>query len=82
MRVSDFYFDLPDELIARYPKADRTASRLLQLNGVNGEITHRTLADVLDQMHEGDLLIFNNTRVIPTSMFGRKVKGGKVEVLV
>lgn len=82
MRVSDFYFDLPDELIARYPKPDRTASRLLQLNGENGEITHRTFADVLDQIHEGDLLIFNNTRVIPARMFGRKASGGKVEVLV
>ncbi|MBM2608763.1 tRNA preQ1(34) S-adenosylmethionine ribosyltransferase-isomerase QueA [Pasteurella multocida] len=82
MRVSDFYFDLPDELIARYPKPERTASRLLQLNGENGEITHRTFADVLDQIHEGDLLIFNNTRVIPARMFGRKASGGKVEVLV
>ncbi|HHT7889919.1 tRNA preQ1(34) S-adenosylmethionine ribosyltransferase-isomerase QueA [Pasteurella multocida] len=82
MRVSDFYFDLPDELIARYPKPDRTASRLLQLNGENGEITHRTFADILDQIHEGDLLIFNNTRVIPARMFGRKASGGKVEVLV
>ncbi|XWY22536.1 tRNA preQ1(34) S-adenosylmethionine ribosyltransferase-isomerase QueA [Bisgaard Taxon 45] len=82
MRVSDFYFDLPDELIARYPKPDRTASRLLQLNGENGEITHRTFADILEQIHEGDLLIFNNTRVIPARMFGRKASGGKVEVLV
>ncbi|HDX1086242.1 tRNA preQ1(34) S-adenosylmethionine ribosyltransferase-isomerase QueA [Pasteurella multocida] len=82
MHVSDFYFDLPDELIARYPKPERTASRLLQLNGENGEITHRTFADVLDQIHEGDLLIFNNTRVIPARMFGRKASGGKVEVLV
>ncbi|EJS91639.1 S-adenosylmethionine:tRNA ribosyltransferase-isomerase, partial [Pasteurella multocida subsp. multocida str. Anand1_cattle] len=44
----------------------------LQLNGENGEITHRTFADILDQIHEGDLLIFNNTRVIPARMFGRK----------
>ncbi|HDV7287964.1 tRNA preQ1(34) S-adenosylmethionine ribosyltransferase-isomerase QueA [Pasteurella multocida] len=82
MRVSDFYFDLPDELIARYPKPERTASRLLQLNGENGEIIHRTFADILDQIHEGDLLIFNNTRVIAARMFGRKASGGKVEVLV
>lgn len=47
MRVADFYFDLPDELIARYPKTERTASRLLQLNGENGDIFHRTFADVL-----------------------------------
>ncbi|WP_410687879.1 tRNA preQ1(34) S-adenosylmethionine ribosyltransferase-isomerase QueA [Avibacterium paragallinarum] len=82
MRVSDFYFDLPDELIARYPKADRTASRLLQLNGENGEISHRTFADVVDLINEGDLLIFNNTRVIPARMYGRKASGGKIEVLV
>ena len=44
MRVADFYFDLPDELIARYPKPERTASRLLQLNGENGDIFHRTFA--------------------------------------
>ncbi|MFU2088901.1 tRNA preQ1(34) S-adenosylmethionine ribosyltransferase-isomerase QueA [Avibacterium avium] len=82
MRVSDFYFDLPDALIARYPKADRSASRLLQLNGENGELFHRTFADVVDLINEGDLLIFNNTRVIPARMYGRKASGGKVEVLV
>ena len=73
MRVSDFHFDLPDELIARYPKEDRSSCRLLQLNGENGEISHRTFTDVLDLIDEGDLLIFNNTRVIPARMFGRKV---------
>ncbi len=82
MRLSDFYFDLPDELIARYPKPERTASRLLQLNGENGDISHRTFNDVLDLINEGDLLIFNNTRVIPARMYGRKVSGGKIEVLV
>ena len=52
MRVADFYFDLPDELIARYPKTERTASRLLQLNGENGDIFHRTFADVLELIHQ------------------------------
>ena len=82
MKVSDFHFDLPDELIARYPKPERTASRLLQLNGENGAISHRTFADVLDLINEGDLLIFNNTRVIPARMYGCKASGGKIEVLV
>ena len=82
MRVADFYFDLPDELIAHYPKTERTASRLLQLNGENGDIFHRTFADVLELIHPGDLMIFNNTRVIPARMFGRKISGGKIEVLV
>ena len=54
MRVSDFNFDLPDELIARYPKTDRVSCRLLQLNGENGEIFHRTFSDVLDLLDEGD----------------------------
>lgn len=82
MLVSDFHFNLPDELIARYPKPQRTASRLLQLNGENGDIFHRTFADILDLVNTGDLLVFNNTRVIPARMFGRKTSGGKVEVLV
>lgn len=82
MNLSDFHFDLPDELIARYPKPERTASRLLQLNGESGAIFHRTFSDVLDLINEGDLLIFNNTRVIPARMYGRKISGGKIEVLV
>ncbi|ABR74423.1 S-adenosylmethionine--tRNA-ribosyltransferase-isomerase [Actinobacillus succinogenes 130Z] len=81
MLVSDFHFDLPDELIARYPKPERTSSRLLQLNGENGEIFHRTFSDVYGLINEGDLLVFNNTRVIPARMYGRKISGGKVEVL-
>ncbi|OOF43153.1 tRNA preQ1(34) S-adenosylmethionine ribosyltransferase-isomerase QueA [Rodentibacter trehalosifermentans] len=82
MRVSDFHFDLPNELIARYPKEDRTSCRLLTLNGENGEMAHRTFTDVLDLVETGDLLIFNNTRVIPARMFGRKASGGKIEVLL
>ncbi|GJH42083.1 tRNA preQ1(34) S-adenosylmethionine ribosyltransferase-isomerase QueA [Pasteurella canis] len=82
MRVADFHFNLPDELIARYPKTERTSSRLLQLNGENGELSHHTFADIIEQINPGDLLIFNNTRVIPARMFGRKASGGKVEVLV
>ncbi|WPC73550.1 tRNA preQ1(34) S-adenosylmethionine ribosyltransferase-isomerase QueA [Vibrio porteresiae] len=82
MHVSDFNFELPDELIARYPKTERTASRLLQLNGNSGELTDRTFKDVLEIVQPGDLLVFNNTRVIPARMFGRKASGGKLEVLV
>lgn len=82
MQLSDFYFDLPDELIARYPKADRKSSKLLQLEGKTGAISHRSFSHVLDLVNEGDLLIFNNTRVIPARMFGRKASGGKLEVLV
>ncbi|MDP2516550.1 tRNA preQ1(34) S-adenosylmethionine ribosyltransferase-isomerase QueA [Photobacterium damselae subsp. piscicida] len=82
MQVSDFDFDLPDELIARYPQPERTSSRLLQLDGNSGDIAHKTFKDVLDLVNLGDLMIFNNTRVIPARMFGRKASGGKLEVLV
>ncbi|MBE4594087.1 tRNA preQ1(34) S-adenosylmethionine ribosyltransferase-isomerase QueA [Vibrio navarrensis] len=82
MQVSDFHFDLPDELIARYPQPERTASRLLQLNGNSGEVKDGTFKDVLDLVQPGDLVVFNNTRVIPARMFGRKASGGKLEVLV
>ncbi|MEH8196731.1 tRNA preQ1(34) S-adenosylmethionine ribosyltransferase-isomerase QueA [Aeromonas allosaccharophila] len=82
MQVSDFHFDLPDELIARYPMAERTASRLLQLDGQTGALRHGQFVDVLDQLNPGDLLVFNNTRVIPARMFGQKASGGKLEVLV
>ncbi|MGJ8693523.1 MAG: tRNA preQ1(34) S-adenosylmethionine ribosyltransferase-isomerase QueA [Thalassotalea sp.] len=82
MRVADFSFHLPEQLIARYPKADRSASRLMTLNGNTGEIEHKQFVNVLDKLSAGDLLIFNNTRVIPARMFGKKASGGKLEVLV
>ncbi len=82
MRVSDFSFDLPEALIARYPKAERTASRLMALNGNSGVITDGVFTDIVAQLNSGDLLVFNNTRVIPARMFGQKASGGKIEVLV
>ncbi len=82
MRVADFSFDLPEELIARYPKADRTASRLMSLNGNTGKIENLNFLNVVDQLQQGDLLVFNNTRVIPARIFGKKSTGGQIEVLV
>lgn len=82
MRVSDFSFDLPEALIARYPKAERTSSRLMTLNGNSGVITDGVFTDIVAQLNSGDLLVFNNTRVIPARMFGQKASGGKIEVLV
>lgn len=82
MRVADFHFDLPDELIARHPLAERSASRLLVLDGPSGEVAHRQFPDLLDYLAPGDLMVFNNTRVIPARLFGRKASGGKLEVLV
>nr|WP_086941259.1 tRNA preQ1(34) S-adenosylmethionine ribosyltransferase-isomerase QueA [Thaumasiovibrio occultus] len=82
MQLSDFHFDLPDELIARYPQPERTASRLLQMDGNSGALTHGAFTDVLNHVQAGDLLVFNNTRVIPARLFGRKATGGKLEILV
>lgn len=82
MRVADFSFELPEELIARYPKKERTSSRLMTLNGQNGDISDGNFVDILQQVEAGDLLVFNNTRVIPARLFGQKASGGKVEVLV
>ena len=82
MRVADFSFDLPEELIARYPKANRSASRLLTLDGNSGECRDETFTDIINHVEPGDLLVFNNTRVIPARMFGQKASGGKLEVLV
>lgn len=82
MNVSDFHFDLPDELIARYPLRERTASRLLCLDGLSGETAHRRFTDLPELLQPGDLLVFNDTRVIPARLFGKKATGGQVEVLV
>ncbi|HCT9096040.1 TPA: tRNA preQ1(34) S-adenosylmethionine ribosyltransferase-isomerase QueA [Serratia liquefaciens] len=82
MRVADFSFELPESLIARYPQSERSGCRLLQLDGPSGALTHGVFTDLLDNLEAGDLLVFNNTRVIPARMFGRKVSGGKIEVLV
>jgi len=82
MKLSDFHFDLPEELIALYPPAKRTDSRLLWLNKANGEVTHRQFPDLLQFINPKDLMVFNNTRVIPARLFGRKESGGRVEILL
>lgn len=82
MQLSDFYFELPDELIARYPLEKRSSSRLLCLEGNSGAIEHRVFSELLDRVEAGDLLVFNDTRVIPARLFGQKASGGKVEMLV
>jgi len=78
--LSDFDFDLPPERIAQAPLPDRSASRLLQLDG--DQITDRHFADIVDQLQSGDLLVMNNTRVLKARFFGQKDTGGQVEVLV
>ncbi|WP_222909121.1 tRNA preQ1(34) S-adenosylmethionine ribosyltransferase-isomerase QueA [Pseudomonas sp. DNDY-54] len=82
MQVSDFSFQLPDSLIARHPLAERRASRLLVLDGPTGHLEHRGFAELLDYLRPGDLMVFNNTRVIPARLFGQKDTGGKLEVLI
>lgn len=83
MKTSDFYYDLPEELIAQDPLEDRTASRLLVLNRETGAIEHKIFSDVIDYLNEGDCLVINNTRVIPARLIGEKEDtGGKVEVLL
>ncbi|WP_205065642.1 tRNA preQ1(34) S-adenosylmethionine ribosyltransferase-isomerase QueA [Pantoea coffeiphila] len=82
MRVADFSFELPESLIAHYPQAQRSGCRLLSLNGEDGALTHGVFTDLLDKLNPGDLLVFNNTRVIPARIFGRKASGGKIEVLI
>ncbi|MES2105821.1 MAG: tRNA preQ1(34) S-adenosylmethionine ribosyltransferase-isomerase QueA [Pseudomonadota bacterium] len=78
--LSDFDFDLPEQLIAQTPLPHRTASRLLHVDGE--QLLDRHFADVVDQLSAGDLLVFNDTRVLKARFFGIKETGGKVEVLV
>ena len=83
MQKSDFYFDLPEELIAQTPITPRTASRLLYLNKENGEVSHHTFTDVKNYFKKGDLLILNNTKVLPARIFGtRKDTGAVVEFVL
>ena len=82
MQLSDFAFHLPEELIANYPPKNRTDSRLLHLRGRDGSINHKQFPEILDLLNPGDLMVFNNTRVIPARLLGQKASGGKVEVLV
>ena len=82
MRVADFHFELPEQLIARHPLAARRASRLLVLEGESGSLNHRQFSELLDYLRPGDLMVFNNTRVIPARLFGQKASGGKLEILI
>ena len=82
MQVADFRFELPEELIAKAPKQQRSSSRLMCVDGNSGQIEHKQFEQLLEQINPGDLLIFNNTRVIPARLFGQKESGGKVEILV
>jgi len=83
LKKSDFYFDLPEELIAQDPLEDRSSSRLLVLNKETGEVEHHIFRDIVDYLQEGDCLVLNNTKVIPARLLGeREGTGAHVEVLL
>lgn len=83
MKTSDFYYDLPQELIAQTPVEPRDSSRLLVLNRKTGAIQHRHFTDILDYLNPGDLLVLNNSRVIPARLYGKRTDtGGNVELLL
>lgn len=82
MKTSDFNFDLPNELIARFPLAQRSSSRLLSLHKQTGEVSHGHFRDLLAFFNAGDLIVFNNTKVIPARLYGAKLSGGKLEALI
>lgn len=83
MNVKDFYFDLPQELIAQDPLEDRSASRLLVLDRRTGEVRHRHFTDILEYLRAGDCLVINDTKVIPARLFGtKKETQAKIELLL
>lgn len=83
MKLSDFYFDLPEELIAQDPIEDRSSSRLLVLDKETGKIEHHTFKDIIHRLNAGDCLVINDTKVIPARLIGSKVgTEGKIEVLL
>ena len=82
MNVSDFYYDLPEELIAQTPIEKRDESRLMVLNREKQTIEHKTFKDIIDYLEPGDCLVRNNTKVIPARLYGKKATGAKIEFLL
>lgn len=82
MKLDDFDYGLPPELIAQYPAAERAASRLLHLDGSTGALRDLQFRDIVELVRPGDVMVFNDTRVIKARLTGRKKTGGKIEVLV
>ena len=82
MKTKDFWYDLPEELIAQTPLLQRDSSRLLVLGKESGEVTHRHFYDIIDYLQPGDCLVMNNSRVLPARLLGHRPTGGAVEVLL
>ena len=83
MKTSDFFYNLPEELIAQTPIEPRNASRLMLLDKSNGNVQHKIFSDLTDFLNEGDCLVLNNTRVIPARIYGvKKETGAVVEFLL
>ncbi|MBT8450081.1 MAG: S-adenosylmethionine:tRNA ribosyltransferase-isomerase, partial [Gammaproteobacteria bacterium] len=82
MKLSDFHYELPESLIAQFPPEQRGNSRLLCLNGNTGDLKDEHFSSFIDKVNENDLLVFNNTKVMPARLFGQKQTGGRVEILI
>lgn len=83
MKVKDFYYELPEELIAQEPKEKRSMSRLLVLDRATGKIEHKIFEDIINYLNKGDCLVLNDTRVIPARLLGkREDTGGKIEFVL
>ncbi len=82
MRRQDFHYELPEELIAQHPADRRDAARLLQLDGASGAVADRWITDLPALLRPGDLLVLNDTRVIPARLFAHKTTGGRVEIMI
>ena len=82
MKKSDFTYELPESLIAQKPLAERDASRLLCMDKNSGHLTDRQFTDFIDLINDNDLLVFNDTKVIPARLYGKKQSGGKIEILI
>lgn len=82
MKLTDFSYELPKELIAQHPAEPRDHARLMLYDRQSGAVEHRYFYDLLDELHAGDVLVFNDSRVIPARLYGHRATGGKVEVLL
>ncbi len=82
MKTYDFYYDLPEELIAQTPLEKRDTSRLMVLDKATGKVTHKHFYDIIDYLHPGDCLVMNDSRVLPARLLGHRPTGGAVEVLL